>query len=168
MQNVHDQCTVHAPIERLFALSTRIELVQQTLGMRPVSGTTTGHVHMGSRVEWRGWKFGIPAVHHTLITRFEPPHPRADNNRTASFEDTQEKGRFAFFQHEHLFTQSTQTDGSPRTTMADNVQFSLPFGWLGRIVAQHIVAPYIRKLVAQRFATLKAIAEGDEWPQWVS
>jgi hypothetical protein len=72
---ITEDARVNAPIERVFALSTRVELVQKTLGMNLIdSGVTSGHVSAGSRVHWRGWKFGLPTEHHTLLTGFVPPH----------------------------------------------------------------------------------------------
>src|SRR5579883_970251 len=88
-----ESIVVHAPVEECFAVSTRIELVQKTLGFTPTPAC--GPVFMGSRVQWRGWLFGLPHTHHTLITAFDPPH---------FFRDSQERGRFASFHHDHRFT----------------------------------------------------------------
>ena len=75
---VRESAVIHAPMARLFALSTSIDLVRKTLGMTPMDtgverGLTSGHVVGESRVVWRGWKFGLPTQHHTLITGFTPP-----------------------------------------------------------------------------------------------
>jgi ligand-binding SRPBCC domain-containing protein len=176
---VYESITINAPIERCFALSTRIELVQRTLGMRlidsGVAGTvTTGHITANSRVVWRGWKFGLPIEHHTLITTFEPPHeyrlpPRTETSNTpiafkaACFVDSQERGRFASFQHEHNFRQEEGKD----TVLLDRVMFSLPFGPLGRLAAKFILTPHIRKQARQRFAMIKQLAEGEGWREWL-
>jgi len=145
--------TIHAPIDRCFALSTRVELVQRSLGMKLIGGVTTGHITANSRVIWRGWKFGLPTEHHTLITAFEPPH-----NNTAYFEDSQERGRFATFRHEHLLRQHGE-----RTTLEDRVHFTLPFGPLGRLAAALLLSPHIRSLARQRFALIKQLAESEGW-----
>jgi ligand-binding SRPBCC domain-containing protein len=120
---LHESASIRAPIERCFALSTHVELVQRTLGMKLIGGVTTGHVAADSRVTWRGWKFGLPTEHHTLITAFEPPHPGPDGQPFAYFEDTQERGRFASFRHEHLFRQRAE-----ETELEDRIHFALPFG----------------------------------------
>lgn len=177
---VHDQTTVRAPLERLWALSTRVELVQKTLAMKPVAGLTRGHVQLGSRVFWRGWKFGVPTVHHTLITGMEAPHSaaRAQDGAlelhaevagqcVAWFQDRQEKGRFAFFQHDHWLRERTETDGSVVTVLEDEVHFHLPLGLAGRLVARWIMHPYIRGLVRRRFASLTELAQGDGWREWM-
>jgi ligand-binding SRPBCC domain-containing protein len=166
---VIEATTIRAPIERVFALSTRIELVQQTLGMKPVSGVTSGHIAAGSRVAWRGWKFGLPTEHHTLITRFEAPQTielPSGPAKAAFFQDTQERGRFAAFHHDHFFREEL-VEGEAQTVLRDEVHFALPFGVLGRIVSGTILAPYVRRLARQRFAMIQHLAEGDGWREWV-
>ena len=177
---VHDTAEVHAPLDRLWALSTRVELVKNTLGMNFAGGLTHGFVQYGTRVVWRGWKFGLPTEHHTLITGYAAPHAAAvepthapelhaetPKQRVAWFQDSQEKGRFAFFQHNHWLRERSGSDGTPVTVLEDEVHFRLPFGPLGQFAARWIMTPYIRRLVKHRFASLKQLAEGDGWRQWM-
>jgi ligand-binding SRPBCC domain-containing protein len=163
MFEVIETTTVHAPLARIFALSTRVELVQKTLGMKLVGGVTSGHIVDGSRVVWRGWKFGLPTSHHTLITGYAAPHTDADGSVSAWFQDSQESGRFASFQHDHYFHENHEGV----TTLRDEVRFSLPFGALGRLAARWLLAPHTRKLCRMRFALLKQMAEGDAWKEWL-
>jgi len=172
---VTESITIAAPLERLFALSTRVELVRDTLGMELVEGPGTlarGAVVAGSRVHWRGWKFGLPTEHHTLITALDPPHRQPTGELTAFFQDAQERGRFAFFQHDHHFREAYDSEDPatqrPHTTLHDEVRFALPFGPLGRLAARWLLAPYIARLCRRRFAVLKALAEGEGWREWVS
>lgn len=158
-----ERIAIHAPLERCFALSTRVELVQKTLGMRLAGGVTEGHVAANSRVVWRGWKFGLPTQHHTLITAYEAPHTTPDGMRLAMFEDSQERGRFARFWHRHHLRESGGV-----TELEDEIHFSLPFGVLGALVAELLLAPHVQKLAVQRFAMIKELAEGDGWRDWVS
>ena len=148
-ENIH----VQAPIERCFLLSTSIELVQQILGLHPVSGKTTGLIQYGDRIVWRGWKFGLPAYHETLISRCEP---------YGFFQDTMGKGLFKSFQHDHQFD---DIDG--HTLMIDIVRFSLPLGLPGRWVGKTIVVPHVLDLLLRRFQLLKRIAEGDDWQKYI-
>jgi len=175
MNIVRESIRIHAPIDRLFQLSTSLALVQQTLGMQPLdtgvpNGLTSGHIVANSRVVWRGWKFGLPTQHHTLITGYEPPHPATDPNLTAQafFQDTQERGRFAFFQHDHHFTEFPDpATHAPITELRDEVRFTLPFGPLGQIAARLLLQPHVRSLCRQRFALLKELAEGEAWRPFV-
>jgi len=170
---VTESATIHAPIERVFALSTRVELVQETLGMDLIDsgvegGVFRGHIGARSRVVWRGWKFGLPTEHHTLITAFAAPERQPTGEVIAFFQDSQERGRFAFFQHDHHFRQVYDSGaGHPVTTLYDEVRFSLPFGVLGELAAKFLLAPHILKLAKQRFARIKALAEGDGWREWI-
>lgn len=178
-QPVVETAVVQAPIERVFGLSTRVELVRETLGLEAVDGggaggIVAGHVGAGSRVTWRGWKFGLPTEHHTLITRFEAPHThffRFDHHeltKEAYFQDSQERGRFAFFQHDHFFAESMDLGTGARVTeMRDEVRFALAFGPLGRAVAGLLLAPHIRALVRARYEVLRSLAEGEGWRRWV-
>lgn len=161
--------TVNAPIGRCWALATRVELVQKTLGMQLAGGVTAGSIRAESRVQWRGWKFGLPTTHHSLITAFEPPHvvDSSEPHLKAFFQDTQESGRFARFHHDHDFTETDARGGCPQTAMLDRIYFALPWGVLGRAVAQHVLAPHIRKLARQRFAMIKELAEGEGWRAWM-
>ena len=177
---IHETITICAPIERCWLLSTRIELVQKTLGMTPVAGVTRGFIRAGSRVTWSGWKFGLPTRHYTVITRFEQPHiasaqpfARADMNETtkeAFFQDKQEKGRFASFHHNHFFREEIvkgEAFGNEKTVLTDEVHFRLPLGFLGEMVAKYVMQSYIRKLTQQRFAMIKKLAEGAGWREWI-
>jgi ligand-binding SRPBCC domain-containing protein len=171
--------TVLAPIERVFALSTRVELVKETLGMNLVASPGTvaaGHITAHSRVHWRGWKFGLPTEHHTLITGFSEPHPAhtpeqqtpLEGELVAWFQDSQEQGRFAFFQHDHYFRAAIdESTGNPVTLLHDEVRFRLPFGPLGAIAASLLLAPHIVALCRQRFDRIADLAEGEGWHQWL-
>jgi ligand-binding SRPBCC domain-containing protein len=174
---IHETTTIQAPIARCFYLSTRVELVKETLGMNLVGGVTSGHITANSRVVWRGWKFGLPTSHHTLITGFADPHAahlpelhsEYEHQPVAWFQDSQEKGRFAFFQHDHYFRETTDpSTQQPVTTLEDEVRFTLPFGPLGRIVASLVLAPHVQKLCRQRFARIKSLAEGEGWREWTT
>ena len=179
LQTVHDSALVYAPIERLWALSRRVELVQKILEMQPVGGVTRGFVENGSRVVWRGWKFGLPTEHHTLISGYiapcvadgpgpvSPLHAEAAGQVVAWFQDRQERGRFASFQHDHWLRERKGPAGEPITVLEDEVRFQLPFSILGVAAARTLMLPYVRTLVKRRFTGLKALAEGEGWRQWM-
>jgi len=145
---------VQAPIERCFLLSTSIDLVAQTLAMRPVRGKRSGLIVNGDRIVWRGFKFGFPAFHETLITGYQRP---------TFFQDTMAHGYFSHFQHDHHFH---FIDG--HTTMWDIVRFGFPLGPVGRQIGRRIVIPHIQQLLQQRHLMLKRLAEGDDWQRYLS
>ncbi len=153
MFRVKESIHVNAPRDRVFLLSTSIALVQQILSMKPVSGKTSGLVVDGDQLLWRGWKFGLPALHETLITGYERPR---------FFQDTMGRGYFKHFQHDHTFE---EVDG--HTLLVDTVRFSMPFGPAGRLVGKLLVGPYVAGLMKRRFELLKRIAEGSGWERYV-
>jgi ligand-binding SRPBCC domain-containing protein len=153
MYRIKESIHVNAPIDRCFLLSTSIDIVAQTLHMTPVAGQTSGLIVNGSRVMWRGWKFGLPARHETLITGYDRP---------VFFQDTMASGMFREFQHDHRFQ---DIDG--HTLLIDVVRFSLPFGPLSRPIAKGIVIPHILATMQNRFQLLKRIAEGPDWEQYL-
>ena len=151
---IKDTIHINAPIDRVFLLSTSVELVAQTLQMQPVKGKTSGLIVDGDRLEWRGWKFGLPQRHETLITAYDRP---------TFFQDTMASGRFAFFQHDHHFS---VLDG--HVLLSDIVRFRMPFGPLGRLVGKYILVPHVRDLVVRRFELLKRLAETDQGRQYLA
>lgn len=150
---VKENTHVIAPLERCFLLSTSVDLVARTLGMRPVAGSTSGLVVAGDRVVWRGWKFGLPLQHETLITRYDAPR---------FFQDSMARGWFRMFAHDHEFTEI-----GGQVLLKDTVRFALPFGVAGRLVGKYILVPHIRGLMRRRFELLKRVAESEEWRGYV-
>ncbi len=121
--------------------------------MRPVGGRTKGCVRGGDTVRWEGWQLGFPNFHVSLIAEYERPY---------HFQDRMLEGRFRSFAHDHRFH---QMDGGVR--LEDEVRFTMPFGWAGRLVGQLVLVPHIRRLLRERFAMLKGIAESDAWREYV-
>jgi ligand-binding SRPBCC domain-containing protein len=144
---------IAAPIDRCFLLSTSIPLVAQTLAMTPRQGKTTGLVVKGDRIIWRGWKFGLPQMHETIITEY---------NRPEFFQDTMGRGRFRHFQHDHHLR-----DVGGQTLAYDIIRFSMPLGPLGRFVASKLIVPHVLKLANERLHLLKRVAEGDDWQRYL-
>ena len=153
MFRLKESIHVNAPIDRCFLLSTSIALVEQTIGLKPIRGKTSGLIVGGDRLVWGGWKFGIPARHETLITGYDRP---------TFFQDSMGRGYFETFQHDHRFQ---EVDGY--TLLIDVVRFALPFGPAGKLVGKHIVVPHVLGLMLQRFRLLKRIAEGPDWERYL-
>ena len=152
---LRDEVIVHAPLQRCFLLSTSVEIVQRELRMEPVEGRTSGLVQAGDTVLWRGFKFGLPQFHRSVIEEFRPP---------VYFSDRMVAGRFRAFQHCHAF--EPLPDGLVR--MRDEVRFTMRWGLFGVILGRILIAPHVRNLLRRRFALLKRIAESDEWRKFVS
>lgn len=151
---ISDTVYVSAPIERCFLLSTNVELVGKTLGMKPIEGKTSGMVAQDDRLLWAGWKFGFPHMHESHITKFEPPH---------FFQDTMGRGRFKRYQHDHHFYEMDE-----RTVLNDKIRFTMPFGVLGRLVGHAVIVPYLSRKLRRRMRLLKRVAENKkEWTKYL-
>jgi ligand-binding SRPBCC domain-containing protein len=152
---LRDEIVARAPVERCFLLSTSVAIVERELGMHPVRGRTAGLVVGGDTVRWEGRQFGLPQFHESLIEMFEPP---------VFFRDRMIAGRFASFEHDHRFTDL----GDGTVALADELRFTMPFGWVGELVGKWVLVPHIRGLMRRRFRLLKRIAEGEEWREYLA
>lgn len=90
----------------------------------------------GARIQYTIRWLGLPLRWTTLITAYEPP---------VRFIDEQEKGPYRYWQHTHAFR--SVTGG---TEMTDEVLYSLPLGWIGRIAHALVVRRQINKIFDYR------------------
>lgn len=146
--------TIAAPIDRLFLLSCSIALVQEELGMTPVRGRTSGLVLPGDTVRWQGWQLGMRHFHVSRISAYVRP---------TFLQDTMLAGRFRTFQHDHHLAELP----NGQTELHDEVRFSLPLGFAGRLVARYIMTPHILRLMRSRFHRLRRIATTDAWKNYL-
>ena len=160
---IRDTVAIDAPLERMFRLSTSVPLVQRTLGFKPVEGVTNGHIVMGSKVLWKGWLFGFPQYHLTLITGYTAPETDAGGTGHAWFQDSQQAGRFRTFRHDH---HHTQAPGGP-TVLNDEIRYTLPFGVPGHLVARFVMQPFIRRTLRRRFELLRQTALSDDHKRYM-
>jgi ligand-binding SRPBCC domain-containing protein len=150
---LRDSIVINAPIERCFQLSTSIEIVRKELGMKAVSGRTSGLVTAGDTIRWQGWQLGFPNYHVSLISAFDAP---------TFFQDRMLAGRFRTFEHDHHFAETPQG-----ILLSDEVRFTMPLCIPGLLVGGAILVPHIRGLLHRRFHLLKRIAESEEWRQYL-
>ena len=152
---LRESAQIHAPIDRCFQLTCSIALVQEELGMKPVSGRMSGMVRGGDTVRWEGWQLGLKHFHVSNISSYERP---------VFLQDTMVAGRFKTFQHDHHLR---EVPGGI-TLLEDELRFTLPFGALGHVIARYVMVPHIGKLMASRFARIKRIAESDDWRKYIA
>jgi ligand-binding SRPBCC domain-containing protein len=146
---------IHAPIERCFALSTHLAIVERELGMHPVEGRTGGLVMAGDTVRWEGIQLGFFNYHVSLIV------PETWN-LPYFFQDRMIAGRFRNFEHNHRLLETTRG-----TFLDDEIRFTMPLGWPGWLIGRVILVPHILGLMRRRFNLLKRIAETDEWRNYI-
>src|ERR1700759_4104404 len=98
---LRDSILIHAPIDRCFALSTSVAIVERELGMHPAAGRVSGLVTAGDTIRWEGMQLRFPTYHVSLIAPEPgtPPH---------FFQDRMVAGRFRSFEHEHRLTETPE------------------------------------------------------------
>ncbi|MGO4186261.1 SRPBCC family protein [Pseudarthrobacter sp. TAF60_1] len=127
------------PRERLFDLARSVDghvESQKGAGERAVGGVTSGLIGAGQEVTWRARHFGVPLRMTSRVTALDFPN---------SFTDEQVRGPFKAFRHVHEF-QATATG----SLMTDRVEFTAPFGPVGRLVEHLVLRRYLQRLIAER------------------
>lgn len=143
------ETVIAAPTEDCFVLSLSVGAHTASMkasGERAVSGVTSGVMKLGDTVTWRARHFGITFQMTSAITSYEYPK---------RFVDEQQRGPFRRWWHEHTFT--AMPDGA--TVMTDTAEFTAPLGPLGSAACRLVLDNYMRRLLLQRNAWLKATLE---------
>jgi len=91
---------------------------------------------------------GLPVRWTTMITCYEPPY---------RFVDLQLKGPYSYWHHTHTFSETD--DG---TIIIDEVQYSLPFGVLGRCAHGIFVRRQLESIFELRARTIEGIFVGED------
>jgi ligand-binding SRPBCC domain-containing protein len=139
---------VAAPPSRCFDLARDVDLHQRSTAAsheRAVAGVTSGLMKAGDEVTWEATHFGVRQRLTSRITEFEPP------NR---FVDEMVRGAFRRFRHEHQFL--SVPDG---TEMVDIFDYTSPLEALGRLADRLFLRRYMTRLLSERNAYLKRVAE---------
>jgi ligand-binding SRPBCC domain-containing protein len=127
------------PREHLFDLARSVDThteSQKGAGERAVAGVTSGLIGDGQEVTWRARHFGVRLRMTSRITSLDFPK---------TFADEQVKGPFKAFRHVHEF-EATATG----SIMTDRVEFTAPFGPLGRLVELLVLRRYLERLIRDR------------------
>jgi hypothetical protein len=73
------------------------------------------------------------------------------------------RGIFCSMTHDHYFRQLS----NGQTEMRDVFAFAAPLPVLGRIAEVVFLGAYMRKLLRERSAVIRQIAESDEWRRYI-
>ena len=97
-------------------------------------------MHSGALIDYRLRIRGIPLRWQTRIDEWDPPY---------RFVDSQLKGPYSFWRHEHLFV-----PGRSETRCIDQIQYAVPGGpWVGRL----LVRPDLERIFDFRRKKLKQL-----------
>ena len=120
---LHREQWIALPIDEVFAFFADARNLEKItplwLGFKILS-MSADSISEGTVICYRLRLYGIPFYWRTEICEWNPPH---------CFVDEQSKGPYKQWRHTHGF----EAHGD-RTKMVDDVQYSLPFGILGRVV----------------------------------
>jgi len=94
----------------------------------------------GAEIDYRIRASGVPMAWRTVIDAWEPPAAGR-----ARFVDSQARGPYACWWHEHRF----EADGD-RTIMIDTVHYAPPLGPLGAVANTLMVAGELRRIFTHR------------------
>jgi ligand-binding SRPBCC domain-containing protein len=151
MVRLEEVTVIQAPIERCFDLARDVEThlagnVHWGEAAIALAGVTSGLVGLGQRVTWRARHFGVRQILTSEITAMDRP---------AYFRDRMIQGAFRFMEHDHFFR---AVEGG-NTEMRDVFCFAAPLPVLGRLVEIVVLRRYMRRLLRERNAVIKEIAE---------
>jgi ligand-binding SRPBCC domain-containing protein len=139
-----------ASIETVFDLARSIDAhaeSQSKHGERAVAGRTAGLIEANEWVTWEATHFG---VRQRLTSRI------VSMDRPTHFRDAMVRGAFARFDHDHFFERLPQGG----TRMRDVFDYTSPLGVLGRLADQLFLERYMLRLLGERNAVLRALADG--------
>jgi ligand-binding SRPBCC domain-containing protein len=156
---VEELTIIHAPIERCFDLARSVEVhlagnVHSGEAAVAEAGVTSGLLCKAQRVTWRAKHF---AVWHALTSEITVM------DRPAFFQDEMIQGIFRFMKHDHFF----RALPGDETEMKDVFCFAAPLPVLGRLAEIAFLHRYMQKLLRERNAVLKEIAETSEWQRYL-
>ncbi|MGZ3851315.1 MAG: SRPBCC family protein [Flavisolibacter sp.] len=157
MPFIHLTTFIAAPQERVFDLSRSVDLHRASMKRyeeKIVDGTMSGLMNMNDTVSWTAKHLFKQRRLKTKITRLSAPE---------YFTDEQEEGDFKMMKHEHYFKPIQNG-----TIMIDQFHFETPFGLLGRLVNNFYLKRYMTKLLKERIAMIKQVAESNLWQQYLN
>ena len=137
-----------APVELCFDVARDIDVhIESTEGTREVAvaGVTHGLIGLNEEVTWEATHLGVRQRLTSRIIAFDRPR---------HFRDSQVRGPFRRFDHDHFFT----NDGAA-TIMRDVFDYNSPCGWLGRCVDRLFLRNYMEGLLRRRADVIKRVAE---------
>ncbi len=140
------EITLNCPLDRVFDFFSKAENLETlTPPWLRFNIETPRQIQMrqGVRISYRLRLRGIPIFWLTEIERWRPPY---------EFVDVQLKGPYKLWRHTHRFEETENG-----TRIIDHVAYTLPFGWLGRIIHRLLVADDLAKIFDYREQRVRAL-----------
>ncbi len=140
---------INAAPATVFDLELDVDVHAESLPESQETATTPAgrrQLALHDEVTFRARHLGLHWRMTSRISAYERPY---------HFVDQQTRGPFRSLRHEHYF--EDLGDGSTR--MTDRMTIRAPFGPLGAVATRILLAPYLRRLLAQRADQIKCLAE---------
>lgn len=144
--------SIAAPVERAFDLARCIALHERSMARHRESAVGDGPgglIGEGESVTWAARHFGVRQRLTARITGYDRPR---------WFRDSMVSGAFARFDHDHYFEPS-----GTGTLMVDRFDYRAPLGALGMLADAIVLKRYMRRLLEERNAVVRRVAESEEW-----
>jgi ligand-binding SRPBCC domain-containing protein len=153
MVTLEEITSIRAPMERCFDLARSVEVhltgnVHYREKAVAEAGVISGLLGAGDRVTWRARHFWISWRLTSEITTFDRP---------AYSQDVMLRGPFRLMRHDHFFRPAP----GGGTDMRDVFCFAAPIPILGRMAEILFLRSYMRRLLHERNAVIKEIAESE-------
>lgn len=145
MYHLHRETRVQRPLPEVFDFFSRAENLERLtppwMQFRILTPTPI-EMKPGATIAYSIRLRGITLRWLTVIEKWNPPF---------EFVDVQAKGPYKFWRHTHRFS---VVDGG--TAVIDSVQYTLPFGWLGRLAHRLQVKRDLSKIFDYRAQQIQA------------
>jgi ligand-binding SRPBCC domain-containing protein len=149
MPTLRIMSVIDAPVEICFDLARDIDFHRRSTGNtkeEAVGGVTTGLIGPGESVTWEATHFGVRQRLTSKITQYDRPR---------HFRDSQVKGAFKWFDHDHWF----EPVSTGRTKATEVFSYRSPWGFVGRLADLLFLQRYMYGFLARRHEKIKQEAE---------
>ncbi|WP_026701567.1 SRPBCC family protein [Salibacterium aidingense] len=141
---------IQASRDVCFDLARGVEVHTKTTAEtkeKAVGGVTQGLLEEGDMVTWEVVHFGIKQRSTAKVIQMEKP---------VQFVDVMVKGAFRSLHHTHQFVEEKEG-----TLMIDRLEYTSPFGPIGRLADHVFLEKYMRNFIVSRAQKLKNRAENN-------
>ena len=146
---------INKPIEEVFQFFSKPEILSvitpAKLGFKILSPNPI-KMEVGRLIDYNIYLMGIPIHWRTLITDYEPPN---------MFVDQQIKGPYAMWHHTHTFH---KVKGG--VEIKDRVVYSIPFGFLGRLLNYLWIKRDLNNIFLHRKKVIDKLFENNDYKSY--
>lgn len=156
MPFIHLTTFINAPQERVFDLSRSLELHKYSMTHHKesiINGKVSGLMDLNDTVTWKAKHLFKERVLEIRITEIKRPD---------YFIDEQVKGDFTFLKHEHYFKPIENG-----IFMIDQFRYEIAYGGFGKLLNRFYLEKYMTRLLEERNAFIKKVAESNQWKQFL-